>query len=424
VSGSSRTAQWARWGWLGTTVALAASLMFTSWSNYRSVEQAVATLYTGQAGLFRAALFQVLRESGSDITSADLAASLDELALDGLRYVSIYDEAGNLIARAGTPAYDNPPPDLLQFRQADPTSQGRELREIGSRVRVVDGLRGARPGETVRTGQRIATLFEFEPVVAHGLIAQAFRTLVLAVAAAVLLTVVAIVFWRMSQIREEYERSLEHQRRLAVLGQMSAVLAHEIRNPLASLKGHVQLLAEHLTGTAEGDRAERIAREAIRLETLTTNLLDCARTEEINRTPTDPVELLRTAVEEVEAGDGVDILAHETPERWSLDGVGIRRALTNLLRNALQVSQGGTPIRASVSREGNCLVYEIRDFGPGITAGQEEQIFEPFVTNRATGTGLGLAVASRIVRLHGGAITAKNHVDGGAVFRVDIPQSL
>ena len=423
MNGAGLAARWARWGWLATTIALAASLALTSWSNYRSVREVRATLYTGQAGLFRAALFQLLREYGSELTSENLEATLHELAADGLRYVAIHDEAGAIIARAGNPEQGVTPPELVQFVQRGTGNGGRDIQEIGSRIRVLDGLRGARPGETARSGPRVAALFEFEPVVAHELLAHATRSLLLAHAAAVLLTVAAIVFWYMSQRREVYQRSLEQQRRLAGLGQMSAVLAHEIRNPLASLKGHVQLLAEHLRGTREGDRAERIAGEAVRLETLTTNLLDCARSEAVHREPTNPTEVLRNAVEEVGNGDGIEVIFEEAPESWSLDEAGMKRALTNLLRNALQESPSGTRVQASVGMEGNRLVYEIRDFGPGITAGQEEQIFEPFVTTRATGTGLGLAVASRIVRLYGGSITAKTHTAGGALLRIVLPPS-
>ena len=81
----------------------------------------------------------------------------------------------------------------------------------------------------------------------------------------------------------------------------------------------------------------------------------------------------------------------------------------------------GTHAEASVAREGEALGFRVRDRGLGVPAGDAERIFEPFYTTRAQGTGLGLAVARRIVELHGGAVTAHTHPEGGAEFRVVIP---
>jgi two-component system sensor histidine kinase HydH len=262
---------------------------------------------------------------------------------------------------------------------------------------------------------------EFEPRTTQ-LTADARRMFLLSGVAAIALMVAGGVFWRMSQHRERFERQLEQQRRLGAVGEMVAVLAHEIRNPLASLKGHAQLLAEQLeAGAAERRRADRIVTEAGRLEQLTTNLLDFARSAQLTRLPIDPVALLRMAVEDVDPAR-IDIETAEALPRWSLDSNGVRRALANLLRNAVQASEetGRVQVRAAVERDQ--LIYVVRDHGPGLPAGQEATIFDPFVTTRATGAGLGLSVALRVVRLHGGTISASNHSDGGAVFRIAIPR--
>ncbi len=101
----------------------------------------------------------------------------------------------------------------------------------------------------------------------------------------------------------------------------------------------------------------------------------------------------------------------------------MRQALTNVLRNARQVSPEGARPEASVVREEGALVFAVRDFGPGVPPGEEKRIFSPFYTTRTQGTGLGLAVALRVAELHEGTITVANHPDGGAVFRVVIPES-
>ncbi len=100
----------------------------------------------------------------------------------------------------------------------------------------------------------------------------------------------------------------------------------------------------------------------------------------------------------------------------------MHEVIANLVRNALQASPPDVPVSVRVAVEAGALVYEVRDRGEGIPAGQEEAIFEPFQTTRVRGTGLGLAVARRVVELHGGVITAAQHPAGGAVFRVVLPK--
>jgi two-component system sensor histidine kinase HydH len=202
------------------------------------------------------------------------------------------------------------------------------------------------------------------------------------------------------------------------------VLAHEIRNPLASLKGHAQLLAEALPeGEPHHVKAERVVTEAQRLEVLTTTLLEFVRTGTIHRTACPPADILRDAARDV-SPDRIDIADDEAPATWSVDGGRMHQVLANVLRNAVQASPDGARVTAHVRAERDTLVYEVRDRGKGIDEGADAAIFEPFHTGRVHGTGLGLAVAKRVVELHGGSISAANHADGGAVFRMSIPRGV
>jgi two-component system, NtrC family, sensor histidine kinase HydH len=247
----------------------------------------------------------------------------------------------------------------------------------------------------------------------------AARTFYLGVAAAGMLLVIAAALVRSILRAAARERQLAHERRLASLGEMSAVLAHEIRNPLASLKGNAQLLAERLPpGEKARQKADRVVEEAIRLETLTNNLLVFVRTGELARRPTAPAELLREAAAAVDPEIEVD--AADAPPSWSLDAERLRQVLVNLLENAVQA---GPPVRARVSSSGGRLVFEVEDHGPGVAAADAERIFEPFFTKRAQGTGLGLAVAKRVVELHAGTIAVEDAPGGGARFRVTIPEA-
>jgi two-component system, NtrC family, sensor histidine kinase HydH len=203
---------------------------------------------------------------------------------------------------------------------------------------------------------------------------------------------------------------------------MSAVLAHEIRNPLASLKGHAQLLLETLPeASRERDKADRVVRESVRLETLTNDLLDFVRSGQIERRAADPAELLRSCVEEA-GSDRFDVDVAAAPKQWSLDPARMRQAVGNLLRNALQASPDGAKAEASVSERDGRLVFAVRDRGEGIPPGEEEAIFEAFHTKKVRGTGLGLAVAKQVVERHGGTIEAANRDGGGAEFRISIPK--
>jgi two-component system sensor histidine kinase HydH len=218
-------------------------------------------------------------------------------------------------------------------------------------------------------------------------------------------------------VREALERRLAHERRLASLGEMSAVLAHEIRNPLASLKGNAQLLAELLPeGAKPRAKADRVVAEAVRLENLTNDLLAFVRTGELARAPVDPAALLREAAASVGAEIAVESTA--APASWSLDGPRMLQVLTNLIDNAVQA---GPPVRARVAASGRRLVFEVADRGPGVDPADAERIFEPFFTKRTQGTGLGLAVARRVVELHGGTIAVDAEPGGGARFRVEVP---
>jgi two-component system sensor histidine kinase HydH len=234
--------------------------------------------------------------------------------------------------------------------------------------------------------------------------------------------ILTLVLLRWVLRREALERQAERDRRLASLGEMSAVLAHEMRNPLTSLKGHAQLLAESLPAESRDHaKAERVVTEAQRLERLTGDLLEFVRSGEIHRAPCNPEELVRESARAVDESR-FDISAEDAPSSWSLDRERMQQVLTNLMRNALQSSPADARVDARVRAFDGVLSIAVRDRGEGIAEGDSERIFEPFHTQRTRGTGLGLAVARRIVELHGGTIRAANHPEGGAVFRISIPE--
>ncbi len=442
---ASALGRWARRGLVGAALLMVAALVVTAWSSYANVDNATSTLSWGQGISLLNGLERSLRGLSGPPSDEDLESVLAENNEAGLRYLGLFTPDGRPIAQAGTP-HDGSDSVLSDL--------GREPRRVltrGSRVRMIlhtpgppprrplpgdDGL-GPPPvtgpsgrvppppgmlGRDPRPDHAPVLAIEFEPLVAKELRADAVRTLGVGTAAAVILMIVSLVLLRWVLRREALERRAERDRRLASLGEMSAVLAHEMRNPLTSLKGHAQLLAESLP--AEGRdhaKAERVVSEAQRLERLTGDLLEFVRSGEIHRAECSPEELVRESARAVDESR-FDIACSGAPASWSLDGERMQQVLTNLMRNALQSSPDGAMVDAAVQSTGGRLEFSVRDRGEGIANGDAERIFEPFHTQRTRGTGLGLAVARRIVELHGGSIRADNHPDGGAVFRVSIPE--
>jgi two-component system sensor histidine kinase HydH len=268
-----------------------------------------------------------------------------------------------------------------------------------------------------------------EPSVAAALIDRSRRNFALGLGGASLLAAVAVILWRRAQREEALADSHARNDHLTAVETMSAVLAHEIKNPLAALKGNAQLVAEALPdGSLRRAQADRVVEASIRLQALVGDLLDFVRDGSLARAPVDPAEILFLAAED--AAPEAELELEAAPPAWSLDAARIRQALENLLRNAVQAAEGGC-VLASVSVEGDRLVYAVRDEGPGLprgasgssdSSGSSEIIFEPFFTTKTRGVGLGLPVARRIVELHGGELTARNRPEGGAEFRVVIPR--
>ncbi len=422
-----RIGRWARWGWLATTFAMGIALLVTSWASHRRIERAASTLNRGQSEVLLEAVRQYFRDVEPLMTEIRIDSLLESKASTGIRYIGVFDgrfsslsELRDPIAESGMPLADPRP---QGFVPGSPPPRLEPV-DLGPRIRAFGGLRLAGTDSLGARVRRSGLLvIEFEPQIAQQLEAQATRTLILAIVVTLIMLIASFFFWRLSMQTEANERRLEQQRRLGMLGEMSAVLAHEIRNPLASLKGNAQLLAERMpVDGPERRRADRVVQEAERLEALTSDLLDFARSGPIDIQSADPTAVLRASVDEV-GSDGFIVDTTATPSSWRMDEARIRQALTNVLRNARQASPEGTLPQVAATKQNGALVFTVRDFGSGIPPGDEKRIFSPFYTTRTTGTGLGLAVAQRAAEMHGGQIVARTHPDGGAEFRIDIPAS-
>lgn len=356
-------------------------------------------------------------------TAADLTAFLAEYQSAGLRYVARAQPDGRV--EAGTPAsafdIDSVPVaqhlrvgDVIRFGVPMPS---RPPRPTGGIVGPRPPPRPLIPGERPRS----MLVFEFEPRVWPELARESRRMGVLASITAIAVVLLALGLWRSNRRRETLERQAQQDQHLASLGEMSAVLAHEIRNPLASLKGHAQLLVESLSpGEKSHQKADRIVQDALRLERLTSDLLAFVRKGELTLAPVDLRDLVKAAVAGEVPPERLHLALPDQPLVAAVDAPRMREVIENLARNAAQIADG--PVAVDLRATDDGVEVTVRDHGPGIPAGQEERIFEPFVTTRVRGTGLGLAIARRIAVGHGGTISAANHPDGGALFRLWLPR--
>lgn len=258
----------------------------------------------------------------------------------------------------------------------------------------------------------------FEPI-AEESIAWRFRAALAINGAGALLLMIGSV-WVLNALRRRdvLVAELASQKHLSHLGAMSATLAHEIRNPLASIKGHAQLLRE----TAEPDgalwaKSDRIVEESRRLEKLVNSLLEFVRTGRSDVVTAELEPLFVRAIGQGNMDSGrVRLDLRAAPSTWNLDPTQMERVLQNIVQNALAASDEGL-VLVRVWREEQRLWVSIRDHGPGVPAELIDSIFEPFVTGRLHGTGLGLSISRQLIAAHGGEIHAINLPDGGAEFR-------
>jgi signal transduction histidine kinase len=240
---------------------------------------------------------------------------------------------------------------------------------------------------------------------------------------------------RLEQVKLQAERLLERQEKLATLGTLTASIAHEIRNPLTSLKARLYTLDKHLQAVPAARKdTEIISSEISRLERILQDALSFAR-------PADPKleslaadtllrevqGLMSTSLESrtvqvlVESGSGLHIRA---------DSGHLKQVLINLIHNGADaiVGAGKVTLRARAGRaslggrETDAVILEVIDTGKGIPPEVEKRLFDPFFSTKETGTGLGLPIAARIVERHGGMLQYQTWLGHGTTFGVVLPR--
>jgi signal transduction histidine kinase len=233
---------------------------------------------------------------------------------------------------------------------------------------------------------------------------------------------------------EEAEAQVRRTDRLAALGQLTAGLAHELRNPLGTLKTSAELLQRKVAADNEIARemAGYISQEVDRINSLITRFLDFARPRSLRLDKADLHAMLDHAIdlfdrEKSGAAASVTVFKNYSPDirQVRIEAELMEHVITNLLSNAAQASSPGAVVtvktRLAETAEGQKAEIAVIDRGSGIDAKHLENIFNPFFTTKAEGVGLGLAIVSKIVDEHGGQIMVESTPGEGSVFRVYLP---
>lgn len=235
---------------------------------------------------------------------------------------------------------------------------------------------------------------------------------------------------KLRQVYQELQDNLEHVKRAArmsALGHLSAGLAHEIRNPLASIEGAAGIVQREPEN--EIRRAEFlgiIQEESRRLNRLVTSFLDFARPRAPELRPTDAGALVNTVLNLVSHTTTRSDITFRTEIATDLkplrcDAEQLKQVVLNLMLNAVQAMPEGGEVFVSVKNSREALIIRVKDGGHGIPEKDVDSIYDPFFTTKETGTGLGLPVAYQIIEQHGGELALEENGPSGACFTIRIP---
>ncbi|MBT7210829.1 MAG: two-component sensor histidine kinase, partial [Candidatus Scalindua sp.] len=228
------------------------------------------------------------------------------------------------------------------------------------------------------------------------------------------------------------EQQLLHSERLATIGEMSAKVAHEIRNPLSSISLNTELLYDEIgnnNGDKKSDAANLIQSILSEVDTLTEMSDEYLRYARLPRLETKPASINDVLIElskffnQERVQRGISLKEHYAPDlpRIRLDINQMKQAFLNILKNSFEAMPEGGKVSISTKRKGNSIEVSITDTGDGISKDDIQRVFDPFYSAKANGTGLGLALTMKTIEGHGGDIICKSAIDKGTTMIISFP---
>lgn len=230
------------------------------------------------------------------------------------------------------------------------------------------------------------------------------------------------------QLREYHEKELQNTQKLATIGEMSARIAHEIRNPVTGIARAMEVIITEMKDSANKPILEEIQRQANRVNQAITNLLRFSRTKELILEKGNINDILKSVTfflqnQSLEKSVRFELQTDDLIPKVSFDHEQLENVIMNLIINSIQSIQeeGVIIIKSSFIDKKNKVLISISDNGKGIPEEAAAEIFKPFFTTRTKGTGLGLAISKDIIQKHEGEIWFKNNEDSGCTFFLTLP---
>jgi two-component system sensor histidine kinase HydH len=387
-------------------------LVFFGLNNYRSSWPIAEGMLRGQA-LTLAATIETL--AGQD-ASFDLLSHVES---PDIAFYSIIDDSGvqlfhtnqDLIGSSVGPDFVVPDFTGYGFRDRRLVlGTGEEVFEFLAPVHVV--------------GHRFTLRMVLHTYQADAVVRRAQTSLAVLSAMLVAGWVMGLLLYIYDRRATRHRQEMAEQWHLAQLGTLSAVLAHEVRNPLSGIKGYAQLLEESLDDKQMGQYANQVVTEAMRLEELVNDLLAYAQP---SITRVEPVDLHFVVDQAIDllakrfAEENVQLVCRHDGWPHVLGDVDrLQQLLLNLFLNALQATPAGGVVTVSIRHQGSYMELAVSDTGKGIDPQDLPHIFEPFFTRRARGTGLGLAICKKFIEDMNGTVKVTSIPGQGSTFTLNL----
>lgn len=286
------------------------------------------------------------------------------------------------------------------------------------------GIRGGLITATIITISVLPFLFS-DKLSEHNLSGEIVEIIFYYALAVLIGTIIERVLIQRERHREA-QLQLERTYRLSLMGQMAATMAHEIKNPLASIKGSVEILCNPETNNSDKKEFESIVvKEIKRVDNTIKDYLNFARPKPIDLKKINLSDSVRIAVKQIEkqAKESELLISNNFPDNIFINGdaAKIHQVLLNLLLNAIQASPTNKTITINGKLFQNQIILSINDQGYGMENSEQGKIFDPFYTTKETGSGLGLAVVKSIITGHNGSIEVESQQNTGTSFNITLP---
>ncbi|MCI0474556.1 MAG: ATP-binding protein, partial [Ignavibacteria bacterium] len=229
---------------------------------------------------------------------------------------------------------------------------------------------------------------------------------------------------------QDTQNQLIQSEKLAALGEMSAIVTHEIRNPLSTIRGSAELISDTITQDHPGRKyLAFVLQEVDRLNRIVTDILAFSRTPQLILVKTQINEIIEQLILFLEASDFVKfgIQCYKELDKklpiMSVDPEQVKQVLLNIIQNACHFMSNSKIKELGIKTYSDVqyMYIDISDTGPGIPPENMKKIFDPFFTTRVKGTGLGLSISRNIITAHGGEISVKSQVGVGSTFTISLP---